>query len=99
MWKNEKLRYLRAPGDKVLTLVNGEVIETIDDLAEAINKIDPDTFEAHVNPMQNDFADWVQQAFGVTVLADLLRRYPTPLRMLVHIEAFLRLDEVPTAKP
>lgn len=68
-------------------------LRTLDDLSEAINLIDPDTFHVHVNEEKNDFANWVQHVFGEVELAEQLRKFPTPLRMMVSIEKFLRSSE------
>jgi len=65
-------------------------LRTLDDLSEAINLIDPETFQAHVNKEKNDFANWVEHVFGEVALAGELRKFPTPLRMMVSIEKFLR---------
>lgn len=69
------------------------VLKTLDDLSEAINLIDPETFQNHVNEGKNDFAAWVEGVFGETELANQLRSHPTPLRMMVSIEKFLRQSE------
>lgn len=90
MWKHEKFRFLEAPDGKELTLANDTVVCSLEDLCEAMNKIDPDTFYQHVGDGRNDFADWVDDVFGLTDLAEKYRRHPTPLRMMVHLEAFLR---------
>lgn len=66
------------------------VLRTLDDLSEAINLIDPETFQRHVNADKNDFAAWVEHVFGEAELAATLRAFPTPLRMMVAIERFLR---------
>ena len=75
-----------------------KVLRTLDDLSEAINLIDPETFEKHVNGEKNDFASWVEHVFGEAELANQLRAHPTPLRMMVTIEKFLRINEK-TAQP
>jgi hypothetical protein len=69
-------------------------LHTLDDLSEAINLIDPETFQAHVNEQKNDFASWVDGVFGEHELAEQLRNHPTPLRMMVSIEKFLRQSEI-----
>lgn len=86
----EDKRHWRVPEGKGFKLINGQEMWSLDDLSEAINLIDPDTFMHHVNAEKNDFAAWVEQVFDETLLAEYLRRYPTPLRMMVHIEKFLR---------
>ena len=63
---------------------------SLDDLSEAIGLIDLETFQRHVNANKNDFANWVEHVFGEKELAESLRAFPTPLRMMVSIEKFLR---------
>jgi hypothetical protein len=86
----EDRRHWRVPEGQSFRLVTGQELWTLDDLSEAINLIDPDTFMHHVNAEKNDFAAWVDGVYGEHLLAEYLRRYPTPLRMMVHIEKFLR---------
>lgn len=86
----EDKRHWQVPEGKSFQLVSGQELKSLDDLSEAINLIDPETFMHHVNAEKNDFASWVENVFDETLLAEYLRRYPTPLRMMVHIEKFLR---------
>lgn len=83
-------RTYHAPEEKNFTLVTGETLHTLDDLSEAINLIEPEPFYHHVHDGENHFADWVQHVFGEDELATQLRDHPTPLRMIVAIERFLR---------
>jgi hypothetical protein len=89
-------RHFPVPTGQEFVLDNPELpaeertLRTLDDLSEAINLIDPETFQRHVNAEKNDFANWVQHVFGEDQLAEDLRKYPTPLRMMVSIEKFLR---------
>ena len=69
-------------------------VRTLDELSEAINLMDAASFKSHVNAERNDFADWVESGFGLPALAEKLRIYPSPLRMMVSIEKFLRLAEI-----
>lgn len=68
-------------------------LKTLDNLSEAINLIEPEVFQQHVNEQKNDFASWVENVFGEHELAEQLRKFPTPLRMMVSIEKFLRQTE------
>ncbi|MEI6478296.1 MAG: DUF5752 family protein [bacterium] len=98
----EDRRHFPVPKGQEFILDNNELpveertLRTLDDLSEAINLIDPETFHKHVQAgvdggeEKNDFANWVQHVFGETELADQLRKFPTPLRMMVSIEKFLR---------
>ena len=89
-------RHFAVPAGSEFILANTalpddeKVLHTLDDLSEAINLIDPETFQKHVNEEKNDFANWVQHVFGEVELAEQLRKFPTPLRMMVSIEKFLR---------
>lgn len=86
----EDKRHWQVPDGQSFHLVSGQELKSLDDLSEAINLIDPETFMHHVNAEKNDFASWVEGVFDEELLAEYLRRYPTPLRMMVHIEKFLR---------
>lgn len=99
----EDKRHTPVPAGQEFVLNNTELDEdertlrSLDDLSEAINLIDPETFQRHVNAEKNDFANWVEHVFGEEALAAELRKFPTPLRMMVSIEKFLRQGM--TAKP
>ena len=92
----EDKRNFPVPEGQEFTINNQDLPEdertlsTLDDLSETINLIDPETFQKHVNEDKNDFANWVEGVFGEAELAAQLRKYPTPLRMMVSIEKFLR---------
>lgn len=92
----EDKRNFPVPEGQEFTINNNDlpederVLSTLDDLSETINLIDPETFQKHVNEDKNDFANWVDFVFEEQELANQLRKYPTPLRMMVSIEKFLR---------
>ena len=86
---NDDKRNQRAGEGESFRLATGEELFTLNDLSEAINLIDPETFHAHVNADKNDFASWVEGVFHNPELAQQLRERPTPLRMMVSIEKFL----------
>ena len=94
-------RNFRVTEEKSFGLSNGEKLYTLDQLSEAINLIEPDIFRAHVNEQKNDFAAWVDNVFEEHGLAEQLRQHPTPLRMMVSIEKFLRqpMTATPEAMP
>lgn len=95
----EDQRNFPVPAGQELVLANGpgneekRTLRTLDDLSAAVNSIDPEIFEMHVTRDKNDFADWVQQVFGEEQLAAQLRGFPTPLRMMISIEKFLRYNK------
>jgi hypothetical protein len=83
-------RNFRVAEDKAFGLSSGEKLYSLDQLSEAINLIEPEVFRVHVNEQKNDFAAWVDGVFEEHGLAEQLRQHPTPLRMMVSIEKFLR---------
>lgn len=95
----EDKRNFRVSEEKAFGLSTGEKLYSLDQLSEAINLIEPDVFRAHVNEGKNDFAAWVDNVFEEHGLAEQLRQHPTPLRMMVSIEKFLRqpMGGMPTA--
>jgi hypothetical protein len=95
----EDKRNFRVAEDKSFTLVNGDKLYTLDELSEAINLIEPEVFHTHVNDHKNDFASWVEGVFEEPELAGRLREHPTPLRMMVSIEKFLRTSSVMPESP
>jgi|GEM_PF-3827033 len=97
----EDKRNFRVSEEKAFGLSTGEKLYSLDQLSEAINLIEPDIFRAHVNEEKNDFAAWVDNVFEEHGLAEQLRQHPTPLRMMVSIEKFLRqpLSGAPMSAP
>jgi hypothetical protein len=95
----EDRRHWRVAEGKSFKMVNGQELWSLEDLVDAVSLIDPETFMAHVNTEKNDFAAWVSDVFGETRLAEYLGRYPTPLRMMVHIERFLAKGLDPLDSP
>lgn len=92
----EDKRHFPVPKGKEFILNDPDLPEeeatlrTLDDLSEAVNLMDPETFHAHVDKEKNDFASWVEFVFEEKELAEQMRKFPTPLRTMVSIEKFLR---------
>ncbi len=94
----EDKRHFQVTEEQSFRLNDGEVLRSLDDLSEAINLIEPELFMFHVNAEKNDFAAWIDSVFGESDLAQQLREHPTPLRMMVSIEKFLRGAAQPAAQ-
>ena len=96
----EDKRHFQVSDEQAFILHDGEKLTSLDDLSEAINLIEPELFQFHVNAEKNDFAAWVEHVFQEDGLAAQLREHPTPLRMMVSIEKFLRGSQVmPASAP
>ncbi len=100
-----ELRHVAVGEDKSFVLSSGERLFTLDQLSEAINLIDPDTFHHHVNAERNDFANWVQHVFPEVLgeedaakLADAMRAKRGPLGQMIAVEKFLRMKELAAEK-
>lgn len=97
----QDIRHFQVPDEKAFIIANDQLPDeerkllTLDDLSEAINLIDPETFSVHVHSDRNDFAMWVEEVFDEKELAEALRKYPTPLRMMVSVEKFIRVSRTP----
>ena len=58
-----------APADKYFYVHNGMTITNLDELAVALNLMDRETFEYHVNNDKNDFSNWVDAIINEKTLA------------------------------
>jgi|GEM_PF-1137383 len=57
-----------------LHLSNGVVLKNIFDLKNALEKMDSDTFNHHVNYERNDFAEWIRKSFNEAKLAREMKK-------------------------
>jgi len=53
-------------------LSNGRIIKNLEELPEALNKIDKIVFKEHVTPYKNDFAKWVYDVYRLDYLCGIL---------------------------
>ena len=79
------IRFFKVPQDKVLVLTSGKRLRCLEDLSELLTSLEPDTYSFHVSKDKNDFADWIQNVFGETDLAERLRQYPAPAQMKLSV--------------
>ena len=63
--------------EKCFFLQNGTVVKNVAELADALNKMDDDTFVHHVSKDKNDFANWVSHVFNMGELAEKIRKAST----------------------
>ncbi|MFH1511205.1 MAG: hypothetical protein ABIF10_05920 [Candidatus Woesearchaeota archaeon] len=57
---------------------NGAVTRNLRDCAQLIAGLDDQTFSYHVNKEKNDFASWISDIFGDSVLAKKLAKVKKP---------------------
>lgn len=59
--------------ENYLVLADGRVIRHVAELASCLDLLSTEVFQAHVNDLRHDFADWVERVFEEKVLADRMR--------------------------
>jgi hypothetical protein len=60
---------LVAPSDKYFYTVDRKILTNIHQLSEYIKKCSNEHFQYHVNPIKNDFYNWLVNVFGFSELA------------------------------
>ena len=58
-----------APADEYFYVNNGMTIRNLDELAVALELMDVEVFECHVNTEKNDFSNWVKDIINEEGLA------------------------------
>jgi hypothetical protein len=62
-----------APKGKYFWVVDGTVIRSVKELANAVDAMDLNIFHHHVNNDRNDFAQWVYDVFALKTLSREMR--------------------------
>jgi len=73
--------------EKVLSLDNGMLVMSIENLYDDVSAMSPDEFNHYVNSSSNAFADWIKDAVGDKTLAERAAR-------AIEKEKFLKLLEM-----
>ena len=60
--------------DHYFHVANGTIIRGLLELDEAIAQMSDETFQYHVNPSKNDFANWVRNTIKDEMLASFLEK-------------------------
>ncbi len=74
-----------VPDERVFYVSNGKVLKNLKDMAKELEKMSLNTFHTHVNPYKNDFANWVNDVIGDSVLSDEIRKLKTRKSMTRHV--------------
>jgi hypothetical protein len=80
-----KRRISRAPKEKYFWVVDGTVIRSIKELAQAVDSMDYNIYQHHVNNGRNDFAQWIEDVFKLTSLGRELRQSNNKDRTVITI--------------
>lgn len=63
--------------EKAFWVSNGPVLKNISELTEGLKNMSPQTFLHHVNQQKNDFANWIKDAIGDSILAEQISKMKT----------------------
>ena len=71
-------------------LHKGGALKSLNELKEALKKMDNETFAHHVNNKKNDFSSWIKHSFGDASLADKISNLSTKEEMASLLEGISR---------
>ncbi len=87
MNKEEARRILDGTdGDRCFWVNNGPVLRNLDEMHEALSKMNKETFMHHVNAEKNDFSAWVRDILGDQKLAQDLSKVKSKKGMALKIK-------------
>lgn len=93
--KNTTLRPLTyAPNEKSFWLHDGQVLNSLVALNEALSEMEKAVFLHHVTKEKNDFADWVEQVLNDLDCAAYLRKAKTPKTAKAAVVKSLRFYQI-----
>ncbi len=69
---------------------DGSIARNLEDLKNALLKMDKKSFSHHVNKEKNDFANWVKEVIGDDALANKLKKTKTIKTTIKAIEDNLK---------
>ena len=72
--KDDAAKFLcNAPAEQCFWVNNGPVLKNVEELADAVQQMNDDTYFYHANREKNDFSSWIRDVFHDQKLAnDLL---------------------------
>lgn len=86
----KKKTLLVAPDEKKFWTQNGEIIDSLSNLAQSFTLMDNLVYEHHVNEFKNDFAAWVEQVLEDEACGMDLRRSGNPQAAKVVVVRHLK---------
>lgn len=64
----------KSPKEQAFKLANGQIIQSLEELAYSLKYLSDVIFAKHVNKSKNDFANWIEYVFSLQDLADDVRQ-------------------------
>jgi len=84
------IKSLKTEGDKAFFMADGNVVYSIKDLPKMIERSDDNTFYHHVNSDRNDFANWINDVFSVSDLANTISGLTTKKDIVKALKSSLK---------
>ena len=88
--RNAKKILSDVPEERQFWVCNGKTLRNLNELAKELENMSFDAFHHHVNPYKNDFANWVKEVVGDSVLADEIRKLKTRKSMARHVKTRIK---------
>ncbi len=79
-----------AENEQSFWVKNGEVLNSLTALYQALASMDKEVFAHHVTKDKNDFSDWVEMVLGDNVCASDLRKAKNPDKACVVVAKHLK---------
>ena len=92
--KAAKRPVVQAPDEKSFWTTDGQILNSIVALNEALEQMHEAVYKYHVNKERHDFADWVESVLEDEKCAAALRRAKTPKTARTVVVRHLKLYEL-----
>jgi len=86
--KTSKKKLKRVGSEVSFYFCDGKVTSNLSEFANALEQINEDVFNYHVNSEKNDFVRWIEDVFGEKALAKRLRSRNSKNEYVVEILKF-----------
>lgn len=80
---------ITAQGEKRFWLRTGQILANLTELAQALEQMDANAFNSHVNRDRNDFSNWITDVLGEAKLGATIRKIKTAETMAKKIRSYL----------
>jgi len=91
---SDKKSLIFAPNDKSFWVTNGEVLNSLLALREALDEMEKEVYSYHVSKQHNDFANWVEAVLCDEQCAKELKKAATPTKAKTVVTRYLKVYSV-----
>ncbi len=75
----------KCADENAFILIDGRSLVSINELADALEKMSDDVFYYHVTPERNDFSNWIKDVFKIKDLGEKVSKGRNPLETEIII--------------